>query len=236
VTSFLNDIVLDEKHTDDEGNPAIWAYISDTGRGLQPSDGYHGGLLVYNFQTNTARRILDSHYSVQPVSNYWIHINGDGVLSSSPLEAGADGIALLPDASLLVYCALTSTILYSLPTDLLRNFSTPLSDIEASVALAYNKNYASDGISFANNNALYTTSLEKSAIIEINLNNGTVNVIAQDSVNMVWPDTIGFDHKGNLLFVTNKLYKFWQGLMDFTQTNFRIWKVYIGAGSYLDPI
>jgi hypothetical protein len=44
----------------------------------------------------------------------------------------------------------------------------------------------------------------------------------------------GFDHNGSLLFVSNRLQLFTQGLMMWDDINFRIWKVFIDADSYLD--
>eukprot|EP01113_Clastostelium_recurvatum_P009778 TRINITY_DN14756_c0_g1_i2.p1 TRINITY_DN14756_c0_g1~~TRINITY_DN14756_c0_g1_i2.p1 ORF type:complete len:421 (-),score=56.89 TRINITY_DN14756_c0_g1_i2:104-1366(-) len=229
-TSFLNDIVI---NTHVPGG-SLFAYITDSGLGLKPSDPVHGALIVYDYGTNTVRRILDSVESTQPDESLWITINGDKVLADAPMRTGADGLALNDDGSVVFWCPLTSTIIYALPTSILHYSNTTDEQIEQDVIRVYDKGCASDGLAYANNGVLYITSISNSSIIAIDLSNGNSSVVVHDSALMVWPDTIGFDHKGSIMFVSNQLYKFVEGVLDFSQTNFRIWKVWIGANSYLD--
>jgi len=223
-SSFLNDIVVDLVNH--------FAYITDSGLGSVP---LHGGLLVYDLQNNRVRRVLNQVNSTQPDPNLWITINGDKVLQTGAMETGADGIALTQSCQTLYWCPLTGTSFYSIPTELLRNFSISDEDLEAQIS-QMDKGDASDGLACSNegDKVLYMTSLQSNAIVRILVNQST-EIIAQDSVGMVWPDTLGFDHNGSLVYVTNRLYHFVQDQLDFNDFNFRIWKLFIGANSYMDP-
>ena len=129
-----------------------FAYITDSGIG---STTIRGGLIVYNFATNTARRVLDSVVSTQPDFDLWFSINGEKVLNNNPMQTGAgnyfenfhiififllklfilDGIALTPSTETLYYCPLTGRTLYSIPTSLLRNFSISDQELNDSVVV-----------------------------------------------------------------------------------------------------
>eukprot|EP01102_Stenamoeba_stenopodia_P022935 TRINITY_DN9745_c0_g1_i1.p1 TRINITY_DN9745_c0_g1~~TRINITY_DN9745_c0_g1_i1.p1 ORF type:complete len:465 (-),score=78.77 TRINITY_DN9745_c0_g1_i1:52-1323(-) len=228
--SFLNDLVIDIEHN--------YAYISDTGlpAGGFANQGVKGGLIVYDFTTNTARRVLDQHYSVQPDSELWIHINNDPVMTAGPMQAGGDGIAFDPLSGTLYYCPLTSHHFYALPNVLLINGTEE--ELEGAVA-SYYKATASDGLSFDNRDTFYITSLEQSGILYTNIPQmgyQEIEVLYADSSESVWPDTIGFDHQGNLLYVSNQLYKYYQNELNFNDTNYRIWSVATGSCSYLDSV
>jgi len=101
-----------------------------------------------------------------------------------------------------------------------------------------NKGSASDGLACANNGLLYLSMLEENAIAAFDDVKKTISVVVKNDSAMVWPARIGFDHRGNLLFVTNKMHWFVQNMIVWSNVsaNFRIWSVDIGAGSYLDPI
>ncbi len=102
-----------------------------------------------------------------------------------------DGIALTPDASVLVYCPLTSRTLYRIDTALLRNFSTPLAEINNNVQFWFNKTSASDGLAFGNNWQLYATAIENSSVWQINPTSEKHITVMGDPSAMVWPDTLG---------------------------------------------
>jgi len=48
-------------------------------------------------------------------------------------------------------------------------------------------------------------------VYRLNITAQTATLVTQNKPLMTWPDTLGFDHKGNLVLVTNHLYKFVQG-------------------------
>jgi len=204
------------------------AYIADSGVGSSP---LHAGLIVYQMRTNTARRILNQANSTQPEDQYRILINGEKVFMNEPLMTGADGIALTKNGKMLYYCPMTGDKIYSIPTALLKNFSTPLYDIDAAVQVYVNKKTTSDGLACSNEDGvIYISSLEKGAVLRYD---GKKYDSISDKA-MIWPDTFGFDHHGSIIFTTNSLHKFVDGRMDFSIENFYIWSVYIGADSYME--
>jgi len=225
-SSFLNDIVVDEKRG--------YAYITDSGQ--EAGAPYRGALLVYSAATNTVRRVLDSHYSQQPNASVWIHINGQPVDLDTPMMTGSDGIALTPDGEWLFFCPLTSREIYRLPTALLRQFDTPESTLASSVVHVFSRRTASDGLAIASDGKLYLTGLEIDGLemAPSPLDSTELTTFVTDRRTMIWPDTIGFDHNGWLLFVSNRLQQFTQGFMVWNDVNFRILRVFINAGSYLD--
>eukprot|EP01114_Cavostelium_apophysatum_P020909 TRINITY_DN7145_c0_g1_i2.p1 TRINITY_DN7145_c0_g1~~TRINITY_DN7145_c0_g1_i2.p1 ORF type:complete len:355 (-),score=58.57 TRINITY_DN7145_c0_g1_i2:14-1078(-) len=224
--SFLNDIVVDMQNG--------YGYITDTGRGC---DVIVGGLLVYDYLTNTARRVLNQVNSTQPDPLVWVNVNGELVTHDAPMEAGADGIALSPDTTTLFYCPLTGRNLYSIPTASLRNATMPEAELEEQVNWVGFKLSASDGLACSNaeNTTLYMTAIEMDAILVSQPFYSNITVLTNNTQEMMWPDTIGFDHEGWLLFVSNQLQRFTMDEMNFDEVNFRIWRVFIDAGSYLDP-
>jgi hypothetical protein len=62
-----------------------------------------------------------------------------------------DGIALTPDGNTLLYCPLTSHQLYSISTQLLRDFDVRLDKIKANVQHILDKQSSSDGLAYSNN-------------------------------------------------------------------------------------
>jgi len=104
--------------------------------------------------------------------------------------------------------------------------------IESKIKGPFQKYYASDGLTFDNKGKLYTSALELNGI-NIIFQNKTIIPLVANASDMVWPDTMGWDHEGNLLFVSNQLFKFQEGILNFNETNFRIWSVYVDADSYL---
>eukprot|EP01121_Diplochlamys_sp_Union-15-3_P011318 TRINITY_DN3265_c0_g1_i1.p1 TRINITY_DN3265_c0_g1~~TRINITY_DN3265_c0_g1_i1.p1 ORF type:complete len:400 (+),score=79.49 TRINITY_DN3265_c0_g1_i1:17-1216(+) len=213
--SFLNDIVVDET--------AGFAYMTDTWG--------DGGIVVYDFNTNQARRWDDP--TLKGNKSAIIVINGKSYNNDSP----SDGIALSHDGSLLFYCALSRKELYGIPTKPLKDFSTSYNNISHQIIDFGAKGY-SDGMAFSDNENLYFGSLEQSAIFEYNplepLSN--MKMIAMDPLFSQWPDTFAFDGLGNLIWVSNKLQKFFYGEMVFDGSdgaNFRIWSLFIQGGSYL---
>lgn len=145
-TAFLSAIVLDQ--------PRGFAYISDSGYAMQPSDlpDLNAGIIVYNFNalTDSARswRLLSRHYSVRPELGFTFKVNGVQALPTAPLMIGVNGIALTPDGLFLYYSATSSRELYMIPTCILRaNASETI--VESAVIHALTKPGASDGMAFA---------------------------------------------------------------------------------------
>jgi sugar lactone lactonase YvrE len=187
ASSFLNDVVVDATRGK--------AYISDSS---DPTLGVAAGIIVYDFNSNAARRVLSSIPAVQPQPGVTVTINGQVQTS----KAGADGIALSPDGATLFFTALTSHSIYSLPTAVVNNASAAAT---AAVQLAVNKSFTSDGVIFDAQGRLLMGSLDDSAVFVSTLGvNGALSapsLLFGNSSAMQWPDTLAFDHRGNLIVV-----------------------------------
>lgn len=219
------------------------AYITDSGLRVDNKLPLKPALIVYDLASNTARRVLNMHQTVQPNVTTRIVINGEACMKDGPMMTGADGVALSADFTTLYWTPLTSHVIYSLPTELLRNSSLSDSFISGQIRTAVrDKVTAADGMACSNeadNGIIYVTSLDDSSVRRLVIgSHGLVlddEKVAQSSTAMMWPDTLAFDHKGNLLFVSNQLHRFLMNELNFAEPNFRIWSVPIGAGSYNDP-
>lgn len=104
--SFLNDVVVDE-------NRRV-AYISDSGSRSAPEN--QVGLIIVDFATGTARRVLDRHPALQIEPGVNVVSHGTEVWPGKPLLIGINGIALSPDAGTLYWTVTTGTHAYAVPT------------------------------------------------------------------------------------------------------------------------
>lgn len=206
-TSFINDIVVDDV--------LDVAYISEASG--------DGAIIVFDLKTETARRV--THESMKASADY------DFVLDEVQMKEfkiPIDGIALTPDKATVYFNALLANHLYSVPAQELRDY-TP----GASLNIAYHGvKPASDGLAFGSNGKLYFGSLPDNSVLE--WTPGTpldqARVIAKSAEDLSWPDTFGFDNKGNLLVLSNRLHKWVTGQLNFdgAESNFRIVSIPIG--------
>jgi len=215
ASSWANDIVVDVT--------AGLAYISDTWA--------QGGIVVYDFQRNEARRF--DHSSLHPDPS--MHVNINGRIFNFPLPS--DGIALSNDFKTIYYCEISRQILWSVPTHVLANFSMTSMEIGQYVKNLGVKGF-SDGMTHDDQGRLVFGNQEKSAVYLWNtsLSLDTAVSVSMNNETMQWPDTFAWDGNGSLVFVSNKLQLFAFGGMVFDGSdgaNFRIWKINVGANSYM---
>lgn len=143
ATSFLNDLVLDL--------PRGFAYISDSGVPTNTAASaaqYNGGLIVYDFTSNTARRVLSATAFTNPSFGFRFQVNGTDALPGNPMLVGADGIALTPDGVFLFWTPLSSREVYRVPTCVLRDPTLSDAQVLAKVEHALTKPGNSDGMTF----------------------------------------------------------------------------------------
>eukprot|EP01102_Stenamoeba_stenopodia_P004471 TRINITY_DN1476_c0_g1_i1.p1 TRINITY_DN1476_c0_g1~~TRINITY_DN1476_c0_g1_i1.p1 ORF type:complete len:533 (-),score=113.67 TRINITY_DN1476_c0_g1_i1:1255-2853(-) len=229
--SFLDDISVDLVNN--------FAYITDAGvptssDGLQLfSNQTKGGLIVYDYDNNNAWRVLDSHPSVQPLTDYWLIANQEKVSFNAPAKVGADGTGLSMDTLTYYYTVLSGTKVYAIPTASLRNQSLTADQLASEVVVVGDMNSAAGGILFGSDDVLYVTDLSDSAVKSVGvqpIRNGLdVQIISQDS-RMEWPDGLGFDNNGNLILISNQLERF---LNNQTVTMFGLWRIQVGCSSYM---
>ncbi|MFZ4288739.1 L-dopachrome tautomerase-related protein [Variovorax sp. HJSM1_2] len=226
--SFLNDVAVD--------NDAGVVYISDSGIFCNP---LKGGILVYDIQSNKAKRVLSAPEWVNN-EDYSFKIHGRDVLKPvdgkpNGMKTGADGIALSGDKKTLYWTNLTGNRLLSLPTALIRDFSKSEDEVKAAVKLVNSLPSNTDGMTADRNNNLYMTALGLNGIMKRDAATGEVKThVSHDEVS--WPDTLAWGPKGMLYFVSNHLHLWVDGDMDFDHPkvpNFRIYRFATGAKPYL---
>lgn len=86
------------------------------------------------------------------------------------------------------------------------------------------------------NNVLYYGDGEKDAVMAWNtsLPFDTTKILYSDSTAVQWADTFAFDKQSkSLLYVTNRLFRFFQGTLSKTDANFRIISSEINSESYI---
>lgn len=231
--SFLNDLVVDRRRG--------LLYVTDSGVLLpsaSPDAPLRGGLLVVDPARGASWRVLDSMPSTQDDPGCYVTVEGRKVNPTERMRTGADGIALTADGQTLYYCPLTSRQLYSVSTAELASGAEP------AVRHVGDKVSASDGLACSNTAACYATWIERHGVARWAHDGHTLNrslgVAVQSASDMVWPDTLAFDHRGSVLFVANQLNNFVIGGVSFApgRKNFFVHAFYEGAGvgAYLDGV
>lgn len=212
--AFLNDVAVDN----DNG----FVYIADSGIRCDP---LKGALMVYDYKTNQVRRILDGDVLTQDQAGYRFSIHGRPVLKNSPMRTGADGIALSGDKQTLYWTNLTGDKLYSVPTTLLRNFTTPEATIRAAVKQQQIPSNT-DGLTADRAGNLYLTALTMNGVLKRDAA-GNVSTLFQSN-EISWPDTLAWGPDGSLYMVSNHLHLWVDGDMNFDTANavpnFRIYR------------
>jgi sugar lactone lactonase YvrE len=215
-TSFLNDLVVDEKRQ--------IAFVTDSGnRSGSPTA---SGIVIYDFKTNTARRVLDNHPSVQDDPKRELVVMGERVLPSGRLAVGINGITLSADGSTLYWNVTTGDGIYSAKVDVLLNPKATQEQINAAITGPLRIGGGSDGLSMDTKGRIYFTNLTSGKVQYFSAKDNTLQTIAQGP-GTEWPDSLTWDTKGGLLFSTNWLNRAFAGQMNFDQAtpNFRIWRI-----------
>lgn len=214
-TSFLNDIAIDEKRE--------IAYITDSGN--RAGSPVASGIVVYDFKSNTARRVLDRHPATQDDPARELRVMGERVLPNGRLAVGINGITLSADGETVFWNITTGDALYSMPTSLLRDATATAQQLSAAIVGPTRIGGGSDGLSKDAKGRLYVTHLTEGKV-QVQMPGGSLQTIAQGP-GMEWPDSLSWDTRGGLLISTNWLNRAFAGQMKFDQTapNYRIWRI-----------
>ena len=159
-------------------------------------------LIVYDIESNTARRLLDGNDLVS-ADNYVITSNGrtmsfaGGIVS---LRGGIDGIALGDEW--LYFGALSGDSLYRVRLADIRNPSIPNSQVKARVERVSAKPL-SDGMSLDTEGNVYITDVEHNAIFQVD-KNGELRTLIR-SPRLRWPDALSFGPDGWLYVADSAL-------------------------------
>ena len=220
--SFLNDIVVDV--------PQQIAFISDAGT---------GALVAYNRLSGRSRRFADLTTKNEPDFDFTI----DGIhYGNKTFTTPADGIALLPDRSRVVYCALQGSTLWSVSSHILADPSSSTAEIQLTQLWHGRKASASDGLAFDCAGTLWFGGLTTDALYTwpyaTNRSVGLAHVVVQNPHRLHWIDTFAFDLSGRLYATTNKLDTYFARTMSFTpgeSPNFHVVRFGVGRRSYMLP-
>ncbi len=159
-------------------------------------------IIVYDIETATARRVLDSYPSVS-AENYVIRNQHKtmsffgGIVS---LRGGVDGIALSDEW--LYYAALSGSGLYRVKLRDLRNTSIPNAQLAARVE-RYATKPLSDGLSIDLDGNIFITDIEHNSISRLGPNRELTTVVRSQRIR--WPDALSFGPDGWLYIADSAL-------------------------------
>lgn len=223
---FLNDIVIDES---DGG----YAYITE-------NSAKDPGIIVYSRLRNRAWKIRDSSmFAELEAANFEV----DGLKNTGLIPV--DGIALAPQPTLrnedryVFYSALTGFSLYALSTKIFKNEEVCQGDSwRRAIKYVGRKQSQADGFAMDNKGNLYYGLLASYGVAKWNIHTpfSTSKVLDQNKRELIWPDSFGFDSKGNLYVLANGINKFYDPsykLQVTTEIKFRILKHTTQTISYL---
>ncbi len=223
--SFLNDVVVD--------NASGFAYITDSGIF---SDPLCGGLIVYDKNTNTARRVLNATRFTNDEPNFSFAIDGRQVLKNGRMRTGADGIALSGDKQTLYWTNLTGNTLYSLPTALLRDPKVSEAELQGAIREEVTLPSNTDGLTADKDGNVYLTALQLNGVLKWDPATRRLSQVAHHP-EMSWPDTLAWAPDGSLHVISNHLHLWVDQDMNFENPsvpNFTIWRLPVKAEPYLN--
>jgi sugar lactone lactonase YvrE len=216
TTSFLNDLVIDEKRE--------LAFITDSGnRSGSPTA---SGIVIYDFKTNTARRVLNNHPSVQDDPARELTVMGERVLPGGRLAVGINGITLSADGATLYWNITTGDAIYSAKVDVLLNPASTPAQIDAAISAPMRTGGGGDGLTSDAKGRIYSTNLTAGKLQYFTPADNKLVTIAEGP-GIEWADSLTWDDKGGLVFSANWLNRAFAGQMNFDQAtpNFRIWRI-----------
>ena len=159
-------------------------------------------IIVYDIETATARRVLESHPTVS-AENYVIS-NGDSEMSFFgglvSLRGGIDGIALGPEW--LYFAALSGSELYRVRLRDLRDENLPESQLAKRVE-NYSVKPLSDGLSIDIEGNVYVTDVEHHAIFIVGADRDPQTLLQSSDIR--WPDALSFGPGGWLYIADSAL-------------------------------
>lgn len=152
-------------------------------------------LVVYDTETQQARRVLEAHPSVS-AEDYLVRTASrdmsylGGLVS---LKAGVDGITLDTDNRWLYFGAINQSGLYRLPVEVLLNAELPDRQLAAEVERVTDKPL-SDGLSSDLAGNVYVTDVEHGAVMQVDANGRLQTLIRSPQIR--WADGLSFGPDG----------------------------------------
>ncbi len=181
------------------------AYITDS------SSAGPNAIVVVDLATGKSFRRLNQHVSVLGEPGFLMFAEGKPVyqtLPGKPAEAvlfAADGIAISSDGRELYYCPISSTKLYGVSTEALRNQEISEGRVESTVRVVTGK-MPSDGLESDADGMVYLTDPVTNSIHRFNTKTGMTETIVHDP-RLLWPDTMSLSDDGYLYVTANQLHR-----------------------------
>ncbi len=220
--TYLNDVRFDLKK-----GKAGFAFITD-------SSGKNPGIIVVDLASGKSWRKLTKHESTMPVSDFISLVEGSPMMNrpadrqASPVQVGADGIAISNDGKRLYYCPLSSWALYSVDTEALTNQEMTDETVAKTVVYEGSKT-ASDGLESDADGNIYVTAYDHNAILVRKPDKSHHTIVSDPRV--LWPDTLSVASDGYLYFIANQLHRqkqFHNG-QDLREKPYMLFRVKTGA-------
>lgn len=212
--SFLNDIVVDEARR--------LAFVSDSGLRSAPRN--QAAIIVADFATGGARRLLDRHPSVLPQAGAKVMAHGEEVWAGKPLVLGVNGIALSPDAQTLYWTVTSGTHAWAIPTALLRDPQASDEVLAKAVRDLGDIGGNTDGIVTGADGTLYITDVTRNGLAQYDPRTGTLSLLAaHDGVH--WPDTVTIGPDGDVVFTASHLNRHFAGQVKQGEERYELWRV-----------
>ena len=191
-TAHYNDLRVDLSH-----GKSGTVYIVNSGFGKDYS------IVVLDVATGKAKEVLKNHFSTSPEPGFMAFLEGDprvmeGDNKSFP-NGGADGISISPDEKTIYWTAISGRNLYSLPTEILSDFSKTEQETEDAVVFE-GQHPACDGLAEDEAGNIYFGAFEQQAIVKRLAGKNSYRLISHDKENYVWPD--GLAYRNGFLYVT----------------------------------
>lgn len=212
--SFLNDIVVDEARK--------VAYVSDSGLRSAPAN--QAALIVVDFTSGHARRLLDRHPSLMPEPGAKVMSHGTEVWPGKPLVLGINGIALSPDARTLYWTVTTGRHAHAIATHVLRNPKANRAEVAAAVQHLGDVGGNTDGIATGADGRLYITDVTRNGIVRYDPATKTMALVATDE-GVSWPDTPTIAPDGALVVTASRLNLHFAGMVKAGEERYDLWRL-----------
>ncbi|WP_426399273.1 L-dopachrome tautomerase-related protein [Ralstonia sp. R-29] len=212
--SFLNDIVVDEARK--------VAYVSDSGLRSAPAN--QAGLIVVDFTSGRARRLLDRHPSLLPEPGAKVMSHGTEVWPGKPLVLGINGIALSPDARTLYWTVTTGQHAHAIATQVLRNPKANRAEVAAAVHSIGDVGGNTDGIVTSADGRLYITDVTRNGIVRYDPATKAMALVAADD-GVSWPDTPTLAPDGALVVTSSRLNLHFAGAVKAGEERYDLWRL-----------
>jgi sugar lactone lactonase YvrE len=212
--SFLNDIAVDEVRK--------VAYVSDSGLRSAPDN--RAAIIVVDYASGRARRVLDRHPAVLPQPGAKVVSHGEEVWPGKPLVLGVNGIALSPDGNTLYWTVTTGTHAYAIPTAVLRDAHARPDVLAAAVRDLGDVGGNTDGIVTDKAGNLWITDVTHNGLVRYDPRTGALALhAASDGVQ--WPDTPAIGPDGDVVFTASHLNGHFAGQVRAGEERYELWRL-----------